>query len=238
MSDRSPAALLNYYINFHRDANIPDQHIAYLRKMRDELGVAPKVIYDIGAAVLHWYKNAREIWPAARIIAFEAVREFEPFYKQFGVEYHIGVFSDTPDRTLAFYNHPICFSGNSYYKENPAHSAAAAHLYPDESAETRVSATVDAVAFAAALPPPDLIKIDVQGAELDILRGMPVALKSAQHLLVELQHIQYNIGAKLAPESIPTIEAMGFRLVKQGDVLDFCGNGPDADYHFLRQDLT
>jgi FkbM family methyltransferase len=234
MHNHSPEALLAYYTNFYVDANIPEQHIAYLWRMRDEMHIMPKVIYDIGAGVLHWYKNAQEVWPDAQIIAFEAVREFEPFYKQRGTQYHIGVFSDEPGRDVTFYSDPVCFSGNSYYKENPAHSAAAAHLYPESAGEPRVSTTIDLVAENHVLPPPDLIKFDVQGAELDILRGMPNMLQHAQHLIVEMQHIQYNIGAKLVTETLPLIEAMGFKLVRQGDAQDFCGNGPDADYHFSR----
>jgi FkbM family methyltransferase len=234
MHNHTPEELLAYYTNFHKDANIPEQHIAYLRHMRDALNISPKVIYDIGAGVLHWYKNAREIWPDAQIIAFEAVREFEPFYKQYGVQYHIGVFSDLADRELTFYNHPVCFSGNSYYKENPQHSAAASHLYPESAGEQRTSTTIDVVAAAHGIPAPDLIKIDVQGAELDILLGMPDTLRSVQHIIVEMQHIQYNIGAKLVADTIPLIEAMGFKLVHQAATPDFCGNGPDADYHFSR----
>jgi FkbM family methyltransferase len=234
MHNHSPEALLTYYTAFYDDANIPQQHIDYLWHMRNDLGISPKVIYDIGAGVLHWYKNAQAVWPAAQIIAFEAVTDFELFYKQRGTQYHIGVFSDQPGRELKFYSDPVCFSGNSYYKENPEHSRAAAHLYPETAADIRISTTIDVIAAAHNLPPPDLVKLDVQGAELDILRGMPNMLQFAQHLIVEMQHIQYNIGAKLVDETMPLIEEMGFKLVRQPTSLDFCGNGPDADYHFSR----
>jgi hypothetical protein len=76
----------------------------------------------------------------------------------------------------------------------------------------------------------------VQGAELDILKGMTNTLKSVKHLIIELQHIEYNIGAKQVNESIPFIESLGFELVPTttGNKY-FHGNGPDADYHFIRK---
>jgi hypothetical protein len=78
------------------------------------------------------------------------------------------------------------------------------------------------------------VKIDVQGAELDILKGMSHTLQNVKHLIVELQHVEYNVGAKQVQESIPLIQSLGFELVSSPHVY-FCGNGPDADYHFIRK---
>ena len=78
---------------------------------------------------------------------------------------------------------------------------------------------------------PDLIKIDVQGCEVDILKGMTETLKTCKHLIVELQHSQYNVGAPLNVESISFIESLGFELVTGL----FTNNGPDGDYHFIKK---
>jgi hypothetical protein len=75
------------------------------------------------------------------------------------------------------------------------------------------------------------LKIDVQGCEIDILRGATDILSHVKHLIVELQHVEYNIGAKLCHESIPIIESMGFKLVTP----KFAISSPaDSDYHFAR----
>jgi FkbM family methyltransferase len=224
-----------YYNNLHKDWNVPDNHISYLEKLKSE-GVEPTVIYDIGAAVLHWTKNAKRLWPNAKIIAFEAVREVEDFYKSYGVEYSLGVFTDVYGKELTFYEDPICLGGNSYYRENKAYSPAAEKIYTDSSAKKRIGKTIDSAAAENKFPLPDMVKIDVQGAELDILRGMTNTIKNVKHLIVELQHVEYNMGARGVNESIPLIESMGFKLISQpsGNKY-FCGNGPDADYHFVRE---
>jgi FkbM family methyltransferase len=77
----------------------------------------------------------------------------------------------------------------------------------------------------------DTIKIDVQGCEVDILKGMTETLKTCKHLIVELQHSQYNVGAPLNVESISFIESLGFELVTGL----FTNNGPDGDYHFIKK---
>jgi len=75
----------------------------------------------------------------------------------------------------------------------------------------------------------------VQGAELDVLKGMTETLKTVEHLIIELQHVEYNIGATLVDESISFIKNLGFDLVPYKENLYFCGNGPDCDYHFKRK---
>jgi len=64
---------------------------------------------------------------------------------------------------------------------------------------------------------------------------MTETLKSVKHLIIELQHVEYNIGAKQIEESIPFIYSLGFELVKNDtNNKYFCGNGPDCDYHFIK----
>jgi FkbM family methyltransferase len=42
-----------------------------------------------------------------------------------------------------------------------------------------------------------LVKIDVQGCELDILKGGINIINNAKYLVIELHNIQYNRGAPL-----------------------------------------
>ena len=91
--------------------------------------------------------------------------------------------------------------------------------------------SLDDVIKARNFPLPDLIKMDVQGAELDIVQGAETALKHCKDLILELQTVEYNKSAPLASEVIKYIESIGFRLVSG----PFCINGPDGDYHFTKQ---
>jgi hypothetical protein len=74
-----------------------------------------------------------------------------------------------------------------------------------------------------------LIKIDVQGAELDVLKGSLNTLSNCKYLIVELQDINYNNGAPLAPITIKYLEDNGWQLIAS----KFSDNGPDGDYCFV-----
>lgn len=209
---------------------LDDRHINYLIYLRDHWNFYPKVCYDIGGCVLEWTKYALQTWQNTHIVAWEALESTEFLYKEMNIDYHIGVLSDHDNKTVKFYQNDHFPTGNSYYPENPEISGTARHAYTESSAKERICMTVDTIVKQRNFPLPDLIKIDVQGCEIDILNGMQESLKNCQHILVELQHSDYNIGAKKAHESIPIIESMGFRLEKA----QFSSSGYDADYHFIR----
>ena len=95
--------------------NIPDGHIRYLQRLKDS-GFEPKVIYDIGSCVLQWTKQAKKIWPNAKIILFDAFQPAEFLYKEH--DYHIGVLSNTDGKEVKFYQNDRLPAGNSYYREN------------------------------------------------------------------------------------------------------------------------
>lgn len=91
-------------------------HAAYLRDLKRS-GFEPRVVYDIGACVLHWTTFARTLWPDARYYAFDAFDRAEFLYKRAGVEYHMGVLSDRDGREVEFYQNDAQPGGNSYYRE-------------------------------------------------------------------------------------------------------------------------
>ena len=205
----------------------PSCHIDYLNKLKNEFNIYPKVIYDIGACVLHWTQVAKNIWPDSKIYAFEAMDTVEFLYKEHKMDYHIGVLSDIDNKELTFYQSSVSPGGNSYYKEN---SWATDIYYNDDSKRLVKTDTIDTVVKTKNFQYADLIKIDVQGCEVDVLKGMTETLKYCEHLIIELQHTNYNEGALLSEESIPFIESLGFELITPL----FCNNGPDGDYHFKK----
>jgi FkbM family methyltransferase len=184
-------------------------------------GFSPRVIYDIGACYGEWGAIAKETWPEARVIMFEANPECQPFLQTRG-EHYIQLLSNEDDRTVKYYtSNTITKYGNSYYRE-------LTNFYsPDKFVEMKTR-TLDSVVREYDLPLPDFIKIDVQGAEIDVLRGAREALKTAKALFVELQHKQYNEGAMLVNESLPLIESMGFKNIAKIKITEV-----DADYAFI-----
>jgi FkbM family methyltransferase len=220
--------------NISKQRPINQTHQDYLFKLRDEFGFTPNIIYDVGACVLHWTTIAKEVWPNSQYFLLEAMEESEEIFQETNYPYHIGVFSDLDNKDITFYKNVTFPGGNSYYMENPQHSSMATVLFDNPSNQfVRKTITLDTMRRMKNFPYPDLLKIDVQGCEIDILKGATDILKNVKHLIVELQHIEYNIGAQMCDDSIPIIESMGFELITPKFSLS---SHADADYHFKRKE--
>jgi FkbM family methyltransferase len=206
-------------------------HWDYLVKMRNEQGVDPKVIYDIGASVLHWTNPAKLVWPNAQYFAFEAMDEVEFLYQEQNIPYSIGLLSDQDNKLITFYQNLEHPGGNSYYRENVQYSPDAVHLFTDNHKVVKKSITLDTAIRTKGFPLPDLIKMDVQGAEVDILKGATYALSKCQDLILEIQHVEYNIGAPVKDEVIKFVESLGFKLLTP----QFACCPGSCDYHFTRR---
>jgi FkbM family methyltransferase len=211
----------NKLIDVFKKDLLPINHIKYLEYMKKELKFEPKVCYDIGAAVLHWTRHAERIWPNTKVILFDAFEPVEMFYKTH--KYNIGLLSDKDNIDIKFYQNDLLFGGNSYYKENND------HVFPDSKYIIKKSKTLDTIVKEKGYLYPDLIKIDVQGAELDVLKGASYTLSHCTYLIVELQDVHYNQGAPLAPVTINYLQNNGWILIAS----KFSDNGPDGDYCFI-----
>lgn len=197
---------------------LPVPHINYLESMN----ISPKVVYDIGSCVLHWQRHAKRIWPNSEIYLLEANQDVKKLYNKLGLTYNLGVLSDQDNTAVKFYKDPMNLGGNSYYKENTVH-------YNETHAITEIAMTLDTVAEQNNWPLPDLIKIDVQGAEVDVLKGAQKCLEHCTDVILEAQHVEYNIGAPGIEQVIEYMSSIGFELVNKFNI-----GTVDGDYHFRK----
>lgn len=200
----------------------PKDHVDYLHGMMLE-GVEPKVIYDIGACVMHWTKEARKIWPDSKIIMFDGMNHAEFLYKESGLDYYCdGPLGDFT-RHVKFYENPMDPAGNSVFKEDT-------EFFTEDNATIRKMRSLDDIVEEKGWPKPDLVKIDVQGAELLILVGAEKTLSQCNDIIIEMQHQEYNLGAPQKDVVTQYLIESGFELVSQIHV-----GQVDGDYHFRRR---
>ena len=215
----------NIYKVFHQDL-LPPNHSKFLEFLCESLHFKPSVIFDIGSAVLHWERHAKRIWADSSIICFDAFSPLEHLYKHCNVKYHMACLSDQDEVEQKFYQNDMLFGGNSLFREIGFDNGS---VFPEENYILKQTQTLDKIVRDNNYMYPDLIKIDAQGGELNILKGATECLNHATYLIVELQNVEYNKGAVLAPVVITYLSTIDWVLLFS----KFSDNGPDADYCFV-----
>lgn len=221
--------LQNYLRKISNHDCIPNNHKQFLIELKKS-GFEPKVIYDIGSCVVQWTKFAKLLWPNATFILFDAFAPAEFLYIEQGYDYNVGVLSNRDDSVVKFYQNDYLPGGNSYYRELGYDNGK---YFPEDKYLELVTKKLDTIVKQRGFPLPDFVKIDVQGAEIDIIQGGLETLGHAKRMIVELQNIEYNQGAFVANESLPIIESLGWKC----DAPLFQNNGPDGDYSFVKSSL-
>ena len=212
--------VMSNVVNVRTQDLLPKAHQMFLDKMRCQFEFCPNVVYDIGAAVLHWTRHCERVWGESKIYLFDAFAPAEKCY--YGYDYNMGVLADEDDTEIKFYQNDMLFGGNSIYRE-------VGEVFPEDKYIIKKTKKLDTVVKGKGYRLPDLIKIDVQGAELLVLKGAVETLKHCKYLIVELQDVHYNEGAPLADETIQWLKEHDFECVAR----KFSDNGPDADYCFV-----
>ena len=212
--------------------DLAQAHIAVTSYFRlAQLGFRPNGIVDVGAYEGNWTRTVANVFPRVPIFMIEAqaekkqvldcVRADVPL-----VDYELCLLGDK-DGAGATFN--VMETGSSIYSENSDAPRRQRRL---------TMRTLDAVLQERPqLSEPLFVKLDVQGAELDVLRGGQVALKSSEVIQLEVALMNYNAGA---PEAIDVFQFMADRGFVMYDICGFVRPNPSylvqVDVLFVRKD--
>jgi FkbM family methyltransferase len=165
-----------------------------------DAGFSVSTVYDIGAHKGKWSESMQKDFPAADFYLFEANPEHESELAEKGFPYHIGLLSSNAAE-VKFYTRGG--TGDSVYREN-------SRFYDDEGFEMRQTDRLEDVARRRNLPLPNFMKVDTQGAEIDILKGTGSYLSKVNFILLECPIIAYNVGAPKMHDYIEYMDQIGF----------------------------
>ena len=201
------------------------KHLQDLKKS----GVEPLIIYDIGAGALTWTKYAQKLWPNTLFVVFDAFEPFSQLYEKMKIQHHIGVLSnnDPNNKIVKFYQNEFFFFENSYYCDIVCEQVGKFDLgiYSELPTET-----LDQVVERKEFPWPDLININVQGAEQDVLEGAQECLSKCDHLIVTMCHEKIKWNAPRVYTILPYICSLGWKC----DAPFFSDYGGYGDYGFTK----
>lgn len=154
-----------------------------------ELGFRPEIVVDVGVA-----KGTKELYyafPDSFFLLIEPLKEFEPDLKrilqQYQGSYVLAAAGSGSDR-VTFNVHKDHLEGSSQYKE--AMGAVA-----DGYEITVPIIRIDDIIEEKKLTGSTLIKIDAQGAEVEVLNGAKKALLETEVVVLEVSMFEFLKGA-------------------------------------------
>jgi FkbM family methyltransferase len=193
-------------------------------------GFLPASVIDAGAFDGAWTQRTRAIWPEAKYLMIEP----QP---------------NKRERLLAMCNESLALEavllGSAESPAVPFHmddfgGSSVLEQFQDKCPrlESLPMKTLDGLTAGRQITGPILLKADVQGYELEVLRGATQTLRDVEVLLLEVSTLPYNMGAPLFAEVMAFVTARGFAVY---DICDLHRRQSDdatfqMDVLFARED--
>jgi len=198
--------LINSYENKNNDHRTNGEFFV-LRKLSQ---LKFNVIFDVGANIGNWSITAASIFPTSRIFAFEPVPEL---YRKCSSRVskienispcNIGLSDQTKTATFNFYPHLKLF--NSLY-DIPRN---------EKPKQIKVKMTLgDEFCLNNNIDHIDFLKLDVEGAEYDILNGFATFLREKRITTIQFEYGFHNIITKrLLADYYELLRGLGFVVGK------------------------
>ena len=177
-----------------------------------------RVFFDIGANVGSWAVMARALVPDCSIIGFEPMEEHLPKFREHtqGLEriQLLPLALGSSESTMEF--HPASFSDASSFLPLKEEGKKTWQIDNTASRVLQIT-TLDLAIRTYALPTPELIKLDVQGFELEVLKGATHALEKCRWVLCEVSFSELYAGQCLFSDVAAFLAQQGFEVHAWGE---------------------
>ena len=189
---------------FKEHLGVPSLHWSLLNLKKK--GFYPNVVIDVGAYEGYWTKEFLEVFQNAAILMIEAQESKEAYLKKIvrnnkNVTYSIALLSGEDDKKVIF-------------NENETGSQINVMATEDQmlAGNNRTTLTIDTLLTKLNYPMPNFLKIDVQGHEIEVLKGASKSLATVEVCLLEVTLISFGDGSPLISELINFMDSLNFQM--------------------------
>lgn len=193
-----------------------------------------RTVVDVGASRGQFALFAATRFPEARIISFEPLPEPRAELTQLlgsRIEIHPTAVGSSPGTV------PMNLSRSDDSSSILAIGEEQERIFPGTDAVGSIEVEVVTLDQSLDLPleRPCLLKIDVQGLELEVLQGAAETLANVDEALIECSFIELYQGQAMADEVVSHALGAGLRLVGVHSLIKTAdGRAIQADLHFQR----
>lgn len=208
------------------------EHIDALRALR------PRTVVDVGANKGQFSLVAHYLFPDAKIHAFEPLESERRIYRSVisGAVQIYSVALGADEGAADFF---VASRANSSSLLTPGKGQAAAYGVGLSSTTTVSVNKLENVINATELAAPVLLKLDVQGAELEVLRGAEGVLPQVDAIYCEVSFVELYERQPRASAIVSFLDRHGFALSGVFNLSVTKQFGPtQADFLFCRDDAA
>ncbi|NMF56630.1 FkbM family methyltransferase [Pseudanabaena yagii] len=197
-------------------------HIDSLELLELTQKQSPQIIYDIGANVGTWTALAKATLPSSIIYAFEPLIIHCKIFKEQIIATH-------KDVSANIHLHQVALGATKEQKNIKVASfsdassllsfANATYQFfgiTQEREELVNVVVLDDYVISNKLPLPDLIKLDIQGYELEALKGANECLRHAKYIIIEVSFVEFYQDQPLFHDIVNFLAAKNFYLYALG----------------------
>ncbi|MCU0782487.1 MAG: FkbM family methyltransferase [Verrucomicrobia bacterium] len=196
-----PAAWRNaFWVWYCRDENIPALRLLAQNRF------APEWIIDCGAFRGNWTRLAKSVFPASKVLMVEAQSSKQKLLEQVSAD-----FDGTAQYAITLLG-PEEKSDVPFFEMGTGSSVLEELTDLPRKPTLRNMRTLDGLLREKGIAAPSLIKLDLQGFEIEALKGATQALEKAEVVFLETSLVAYNKGAPLFDEVMAFLKTRGFLL--------------------------
>jgi len=202
-----------------------------LMLMKEKKGFTPKRIIDVGAHIGAWTRSIKKVFPDAHVLMIEpqadkdrALRQVKMLYPM-TVDYAMCLLGAERKEAILFYS---LETGSSVLKEQSN---------VPSTMITLPMRMLDDVARERGFDEASLLKLDVQGYELEVLKGGTAVLKNADVVMIEASFLAYNQDAPFFHDVIAFMKERGFIVYDIGSLYRWFRDETlmQADFFFVKE---
>jgi FkbM family methyltransferase len=187
------------------------EEVNVFRKLK-EAGFSPKTIFDVGASDGGWSFYVSEVFPEATFHLFEPLIDHKQFYRDNTAR----ILTQRPQFSLHKFALGEMDGEDRMFSDESGYSASLLPMSPDEYFPETIKVSLkrlDSFVMSQQVEPPALLKMDVQGAELAILKGAGELLDKIEVIQAECWLVRsYGATTPLLHEVKSYLDERGFAL--------------------------